>query len=366
MIGMAPSRLVADCGGCIDAMAMTIPLRLLETAPMKGAALGKLVEALPSQLTLFLMTDDPSAATFADWYHGLDRACDITLISVGADAPVLESEIWSQDPWMAAEQGGQLRLHYLRHTDRPGRQAFWLSAHGQLTLDEPLLQMAGGNILTGPDFRILGTQSIELTRLIGQGPVSFDAALASHRALDPRPLHVFGFPLPSRSGAQVELRQQPHHLDLVLSVTGRKTPDGRPLLLLADPRAGPRLDGPRLAGWAEQLDASARRLEADGFAIIRNKVPYTAHPQWAPNPALRAYNNVFLENDIRHAQGRSRPLVWLPHFSDLEPDLEPFDRENRRVWEDLGFEPVPVYGWSALVRSGGAIRCASKVLRRRV
>ena len=136
------------------------------------------------------------------------------------------------------------------------------------------------------------------------------------------------------------------------------------MLLLADPRSTLDPDGARVPGWAEQLDATAERLEDDGFAVLRNKVPYLAHPAYAPNPSLRAYNNVMLENAIR--TGRSRPLVWLPHFGDLEPDLEAYDSANRAVWETLGFEVVPVPGWSALVRAGGALRCASKILRRGV
>lgn len=359
-------HLVQDCGGLIEELAITVPLRLLSTAQsLKGAALGHLVDALPQGVTLFLMTDDPSAAEFLTWLQALAPVCQIELIATGGDAPIFESEIWSQDSWMAATAGGDLFLRHLTHTDRPGRQALWFSAFRHIAYDEPLLHLAGGNTLTGPDFRLLGTQSIDLTRRVGQGPVSADQALARHVAMDPRRLHIFGFPLPARAGQPLELRQQPHHLDLVTSLTGLQAPDGRPMILLADPRKTLDPAGPRMQGWAEQLDASADRLEAEGFCVIRNKVPYLPHPVYSPNPNLRAYNNVFLENAIRHDAGQTRPLVWLPQFGDLEPDLTPYDAENRRVWEGLGFTVVPVYGWSALVRSGGAIRCASKVIRRK-
>jgi hypothetical protein len=365
MHGSAPSRLVSDCGGLIEEVAMTIPQRVLQTSPhLKAAALGKLVESLPADVTLYLMTDDPSTPLFRSWYEQRAFSAVPIVMGIGDDAPLLDSEMWSQDPWMAAEQDGRLLLHHLRYADRPGRQARWLSAHRRLAIDAPSLQLAGGNTLTGPDFRILGTQSIELTRRIGQDSISFEAALARHRALDPRPIHIFGFPLPARGGAPIELRQQPHHLDLVLSLTGKVTAAGKHLLLLADPRGTLDPDGPRMPGWAEQLDATAERLAADGFAVLRNKVPYLSHPAYAPNPSLRAYNNVMLENAIRTA--KSRPLVWLPHFGDLEPDLGVYDDANRAVWESLGFEVVAVPGWSALVQAGGALRCASKVLRRGV
>lgn len=365
------ARLVPDCGGLIDEMAMTIPLRLLAASPSpKGFALGRLVDALPPRVTLFLMTDDPDAVAFRAWYRTLTPACDVQIITTGTAQPIQESEMWTQDPWMAAEEDGALFLHHLLHTDRLGRQAVWLAGFRPTPCNQPPLHLAGGNALTGPDFRLLGAQSLDLTQRIGPGPMDEAEALRRHEALDSRPPHIFGFPLPVKGSAPVELRQQPHHVDLVVSLTGRRVLDGganegRHIIMVADPRKTLDPDGPRMEGWAEQLDASAMRLAAAGFHIIRNKVPHIAHPAFSPNPTLRAYNNVILENDVRSDLGKSRPLVWLPHFADLEPELAPYDAENAALWEGLGFEIVPVYGWSALVRSGGAIRCASKVLRRK-
>ena len=359
------ARLVGDCGGPIAEIAMTIPLRIREMAgDLKAAALGNLARAWPQDVTLYLMTDDPAADAFKVWLAGLGLTRPPIVIGAGDHAPLQESEMWSQDPWLAAEGGGAPLLHHLRHTDRPGRQALLFAAFREVAVAEPEIQLAGGNTLTGPDFRLLGALSVELTRRVGPHPMRAEEALARHQALDARPIHVFGFPLPARPGAPVELRQQPHHLDLVLSVTGLRQ-EGRPLLLLADPRSSTDPQGPRTPGWAEQLDASAARLEEAGFAVMRNPAPYVAHPRFSPNPNLRAYNNVQLENAPRRDLGRTRPLIWLPQFGDLEPDLAPFDRANGDIWAGLGFEPMPVPGWSALVRAGGALRCASKVLSRR-
>jgi len=356
----ASRRLIADCGGRITALAMTMPLRLLQPdQAAKATALGRLAASIPSDTTLYLMTDDPAHPDFTAWLAQHALACNPIPIGAGADAPVLESEMWTQDPWMAAERDEQLHIYYQTGTDRPGRQAAWFAAARHVPLERPPLQLAGGNTLTGPDFRILGVASVHMTQRVGTGHLTWAEALARHQALDARPISIFGFALP---GAAQELRQQPSHLDLVLSLTGTVTAQGRPRLLLADPRSGSTPDSPRTAGWADQLDATARQLEANGFAVSRNLVPYVAHPAWSPNPNLRAYNNVLLENEIR--PGRSRPLVWLPQFADLEPELGGFDTANCAVWQELGFEPVPIFGFSALVRAGGGIRCLSKVLQR--
>jgi hypothetical protein len=360
----ATPRLIADCGGCITALAMTVPLRLLVPEQMqKATALGNLAQSMPQDTTLHLITDDPAHPDFTAWLSRHPPACAPVVIGVGRDAPILETEIWSQDPWMVADRDGEIHLYCQTDTDRPGRQAQWVAVARDITLERPQLQLAGGNMLTGPDFRILGAASVEMTRAAGAGGLSWTEALARHQALDPRPISIFGFPLPGRAANAVTLWQQPSHLDLVLTLTGLVAGDGRPLLLLADPRSGDTPDAPRTPGWAEQLDWTARHLEATGFAVQRNPVPYVPHPQFSPNPTLRAYNNILLENETR--RGRSRPLVWLPAFADLEPNLAGFDQANRALWFKLGFDPVSVLGFSALTRAGGGIRCASKVLQRK-
>ncbi|WP_374651322.1 hypothetical protein [Dongia sp.] len=352
-------ELVPDCGGLIDEIAMTLPPFLFTPGEAdKRRALQHLAEALPAGVTLLLLAERSCEGALTDWLSSLSLRCAVRPVLQAPRGTMRNADMWTQDPFLAGRQAGAPVLVPLPLTDHAGAHAQWLSAAGYGLLPAPGLHLAGGNHLTGPDFRIIGTASLQHA-----AGLDGDAALARHAALESRRLHVFGFPLAKR-GQPATLAQQPHHIDLVLSVTGLAGADGRPLLLLADPRSGTDPDGPRVPGWAEQLDASAARLEADGFAVLRNRVPYLAHPRFSPNPSLRAYNNVIFENDTRYGEGRSRPLAWLPQFADLEPDLEAYDRANRRVWADLGFEPVPVHGWSALVRAGGALRCSSKVLKR--
>lgn len=361
---MNAQHLVPDCGGLIEEVALTLPPFLLTpTQAAKRRALGNLAEALPAGIDLILLAEEQTAPAVEDWAAGLRLRCVLRIIATAPAGTMRDADIWTQDTFLAAEHDGATVLLPLPHTDHAGQHAQWLAGPARSVITTPPLHLAGGNTLTGVDFRSTGAASIENTKLVGNRPMTFDEALARHRALDTRPLYLFGFPLPTRETPQ-PLAQQPHHLDLVLSLTGEITAAGKPLLLLADPRSTLDPDGPRMAGWAEQLDATAGRLEADGFAVLRNKVPYLAHPIYAPNPSLRAYNNVMLENALRTA--KSRPLVWLPHFGDLEPELGAYDRANCAIWETLGFEGVPVPGWSALVRAGGALRCASKVLRRGV
>jgi hypothetical protein len=102
------------------------------------------------------------------------------------------------------------------------------------------------------------------------------------------------------------------------------------------------------------------RLRARGLEIIRNPIPFgTTISNVRRRPRL--YNNIIVENRLRGSN--ERPLVWLPHFADLE-DLHLFDEANAKIWRDLGFEIVPVYGWGCFSDACGALRCATKVLKR--
>jgi hypothetical protein len=348
--------LLSDCGGAIEAVAMTVPLCLLMKDDGKGVALARLAESWPAGVTVYVLTDDPSAAAFRAWQDGLSLSCELVPVSAGADAPILEAEVWTQDSFMVSMTDRRRRLWYLAKADRPGRHAGWLAPILGADVMSSELVLAGGNTLTGANFRLVGAGSLARMPL--------DLGAKEHAAFDFRPMHVFGFVLPQR-GTAPSLAQQPHHIDLVASVTGCRDATGRPIIMLADPRKSADPDGPRMEGWAEQLDWTADRLGEHGFAVQRNRVPIVANPYYCPNPALRPYNNVLLEAEVPAATGDSRPRIWLPQYADAETTLADFDTHNREIWQNLGFDVIRVYGWSAFVRAGGAIRCATKVLSRR-
>lgn len=353
--------LLPDCGGVIREIAICLPPALF--APREAAklqVLQNLAEALCTETTLVILAAEATRDVAQDWLQRLDLRATPRLLLAPSAAALRDHDFWIQDPFLVAVDEAGTRLLPLPETDRPSTHAQWLATAGYGTAPPVPWHMTGGNHLCGLDFRVVGAGSLNLA-MQRDGSLSFDAATARHASLDDRRLHVFGFAV-SQRGHPGTLAQQPHHVDLVLSVTGCHDVTGRPILLLADPRAGTSPDAAPVPGWTEQLDASAARLMADGFCVRRNPVPYVRHPQWSPNPNLRAYNNVLVENEIRI--GRTNPLVWLPHFADLEPALSDFDHANRQMWHELGFDPIPVPGCSALANVGGAIRCVSKVLLR--
>jgi hypothetical protein len=129
-----------------------------------------------------------------------------------------------------------------------------------------------------------------------------------------------------------------------LALTGCRTRRGEPIVLLAKPTR-----------WASGLDTAAERLGADGFHVLRNQVPMLGS-------AIAGYNNVLVENIRRH--GERRPLAMLPAFGGQSRSLRAYDEASAKLWSLLGFTVRHIPGWAPFSFASGALRCATKVLRR--
>ena len=146
-----------------------------------------------------------------------------------------------------------------------------------------------------------------------------------------------------------ELNQSWGHIDLVVSLTGRKQ-ESKDVLLVAETvlSDNPGKDETR---ESDRLWALAKYLGDCGFHVIRNPAPYAL-----PSGNTLWYNNTIVQTDP--------DLVWLPQFAQPDGRFADTDAANRKIWCDLGFKVVPVAGWMAYVGSGGSIRCATSVLER--
>jgi hypothetical protein len=345
--------LVADCGGAIRRLALAFPPHYLDPdRDAERTVLAATISAFDAGVTVLLLTESDAAATVTEWAAQLQPAAALQVV---ATAPYgllhRRGGLWAQDSFLAA--AGQYLIPLTG--GEVGHGALLAAADGTpLTPVEIVLE--GGDSLVGPDFRLIGAEAVNRTAEFRR--LTIAAAETALAAIDPRPLTVAGYftaDLGAAAASSSEKRFQPwFHLDLMVAVTGLRR-DGRPLLLVADPRDGTAPDAPRHPAHAPRLDAMAARLEGAGFAVIRNPVPVLRPPQGGSR-APRAYNNVLVQNDPA--------IVWLPQFSDLEPALAGSDASNCEIWRDLGFAVRPVAGWSALAGPGGALRCAVKVLER--
>ncbi len=367
-------HLMMDCGGAIEEMAVALPPALfVEPNEPSLKSFASLIASLPRALNLLIISEKSSFGKLRKWLEQIPPACQISIIDTPSDGEMTKDDIWIQDPFLVSNRDNQ-RVFIDVVSERSNSHARWLQAASADTLEEHRIHLAGGNMLVGPDFRIVGTDSIKKTVALAQNDRHWKQGLLAHQEFDARHMSLFGYQKgdvtepSSVAEMDEEYFQAPFHVDLAVSLTGLQNEQGKPILFVAEVHSTADTEGPLLPLFARRLDASAGRLEAQGFCVLRNKIPYVAPPpqqNGGPPPAWaywHAYNNVIVENQIR--SGEDSPMVWLPHFSDVEEHLQPFDELNRQAWESLGFQAIPVYGATYLASHGGSIRCASKVLKR--
>jgi hypothetical protein len=349
-----------DCGGAITRLAVSVVPQCFADHMAGRAllhALERFIPTLPPELTLVVLARRESRRELDRWLSRVASCCRIEHI----DADFAHGEdtmaLWTQDSFFVAD-GGETYLHPTSENSTP--HGLWLGrAMGKIVRAETFA-LAGGNMLVGPDFKLIGCESLP------DEPRRRSAMLAALERVDDRPVFEVGYRLgqgiPSGPGAEFyRMRQYGGHIDRSVAVTGLRRA-AKPLLLVSRGLIAPRADPAGFGPIGDRLDRTAEMLSASGFAVLRNDIPFVpvlGKLQLRP----RLYNNVLVENEVR--PGRARPLVWVPQFAEEEPALEEFDAANLGIWQGLGFEPIPCHGWSKLSVAMGGLRCATKVLGRR-
>lgn len=323
--------LLMDYGGPIEEIALCNPVGLAHTALVR--AHRNLLAALPPEVVVKLVCRPEDVTALERWLRRIGRDNAELVPATGRIGP---DAIWIQDPFMVT-RGARGRPGYISIVaEHDYDYAGWLAAVDGRPVTRSRIGLTGGNMLVGRDFRLVGADSIT------GGPVASpkrsSRALARHKALDDRPLYIYGHReglIPAKRG---RLWQTPFHIDLALALTGCRTVRGEPIVLLGQP------------AWRDHgLDRAAERLREDGFFVLRNRLP-------GKDMRLRYSNNVLVENVVR--AGETAPLVFVPTYGRAD------DTRVLAVWEALGFTPRLVGNWSFGLFPGGALRCASKVLKR--
>ena len=313
-------RLLMDYGGLIEEIALCNPVGIGGKELVR--AHGNLLKALPQEIAVKLVCRTEDAAALERWLGRVGRD-KVGLVPV--TDPMGPDAIWIQDPFVVT-RGERGQLGYVSIVaEHDYDYAGWLAAEDGRSVTRSRLGLTGGNMLVGRDYRLVGADTI------GGKP-------ARHKTFDERPLSVYGYREGFVAPRRGPLSQTPFHLDLALALTGCRTARGEPIVLLGKP------------SWSDPaLDRTAERLREDGYRVIRNPLP-------GRDKRLRYYNNVLVENAVRPRE--TAPLVFVPTYGRAG------DAAVLAVWQALGFTPRPVPGWNFGLFPGGALRCASKVLKR--
>ncbi len=145
------------------------------------------------------------------------------------------------------------------------------------------------------------------------------------------------------------------HIDQFVSVTNISR-NGKPVLLVADPRSIGGVAEPLVADARKKLDLSASALADAGLEIIRNPIPFA---QARDNHKVfpRLYNNVILDGISRPGMP---PAVRLDAIFEQSNLFREFEDANVEIWRDLGYDCKIIANFDELASRNGAIRCLAK------
>ena len=408
-------ELVTDVTGKIEVVVCSVNSARKSTL-RNTDLINNIVNGLPEGTHVLLLVNDRKS--FAS--HGNSQ--NVTMIEMPDES---DMSIWPQDPFLVlnGDDGPELLVpsRFDREDDR--QMAGVLSEALQLKTTKTELAFEGGNIICGEEVVFIGNDTIvENAQELG---LSRHQVIQRFEGLLGREILVVGkgkqkighidmilTPLPnkmvmvadSRLGAEKAteiLRDSPEKVERFEHQCEDSFFGRADVVSLVD-KTGATIARPQLAGGtahaiagslaiAPNLDQIAEQIAKEGYRVVR--VPAVLPPANAlgvstarndkrepsrtqtdqTNPMQPAdvssdadsvpnsfpypfmtYSNVLLEVD----QG-SR-LVYLPQYG-----LEKLDRYAVSVWQSLGFEVIPIAGFSTSAMYGGAMRCCTKVLQRR-
>lgn len=391
------AALLPDTAGQIEQVVCHV--NSARRAVLRNAELvTNIVNALPPRIKVVLTVNDRADFTVANnpWP---DRVRFIEL------APDQHYTIWPQDPFLVLRtDAGKTRLLVSAQFDRADDRQIAQRLADELgyECDVSTLSFEGGNITADEQTVFLGADTVmfNIARLrLDEAEVlrRFETQLG-------RPVLVIG-PSPQPVG----------HLDMML------TPIGGRRLVLADPAAGADLarqqldDDPDSVAAFEQhceetffgrpdireltdaeghtiaapevvgrtadvieynraiaadLDAVADELTERGYDVTR--IPFLqAEPKLDPprdndsdtdaprRSRLRSDYPTLTYNNVLTEHTDDGDVVYVPQYG-----WPAFDDAARDVWQTLGYQVVPIPGFSASAIYGGALRCTTKVLER--
>jgi len=116
---------------------------------------------------------------------------------------------------------------------------------------------------------------------------------------------------------------------------------------------------------AEYFDALARTLQERGFEVRR--VPFLqtwTNGDDVESPSERPFRSVLdypvlTYNNVLVETRADRKFVYLPQYG-----LDALDRAARERWQTMGYDVIPIRGFTTSALYGGALRCSVKVLSR--
>ncbi len=391
--GTVKTTLLSDSNGTINAAVMSV--NSARRAALRNAGLiTNIVNSLPQNVQLYILTNDMSAFTVArnPWP---DR---IHFISLANDNPIT---IWTQDPFLVLRNSNQgTTLLTSKNFQRADDQAMaqQIADHIGYQTKESSFYFEGGNIVSDEDAAFVGANTIRLNA-IEMGISETDVVKGFEQEIGRQLLVIGPFPQPV---AHIDMMLTPlggKEVVLADTRTGvkiaenalKKDPDsveafesfceqyffGSPSIQELKGVDGSKITPPEIKGKTKDMIALSKKIAPvlDGIALSLKKFGYSVHrvpflfggpeslgdalgreqlPTQASYPML-TYNNVLIENS------RNKKIVYLPQYG-----WQAMDNEAAKAWEKIGYTVQPVSGLTISSMYGGSLRCSVKVLEKKI
>ncbi|MEJ8757274.1 hypothetical protein WG947_09725 [Pontibacter sp. H259] len=388
----ANPNLMPSADGALKGIIFTIPDYAFkgENNPIWDAY-KDLLRKLPVYTKLYLLAHESIVTELQQWLaeNGLlERA------ALKAVPQYYEITIWAEDGFelVKEESTGEIFLmqpHSHRRTS-DGNIGYRISKAYDWKLAKVPLYFEGGNLLAGDDFILLGADHAVETYHDWSGnlmdtdqDISKSIANEYKRYLDKNrkvyfigcqmqlpPQHERNFKLngedwkeqifmKNREGAV----QPIFHIDMFITLAGRN-PNGNYQLVVGDPRMAATILNHHhdKLFLPDAFDEIAETLSRLGFEVIRNPLPLVYVDD--PKQKLRKWYFASYNNALIEIKSETEKTIWLPTYGyGTWTELQATDKENQRIWQQLGFRVIPLADFHPFAENAGSVHCIKNYIR---
>ncbi|HEY4650779.1 MAG TPA: hypothetical protein VIG72_05160 [Pontibacter sp.] len=384
-------QLMPSTDGILQALVFTIPAYAFrgEHNPIRKVYQDLLLK-LPAHTSFYILAHEQITEELTDWLRIHNLLQRTTLHAVPER---YEMTIWAEDSFELVHNSNNQALHLVQpHSHRrtsDGNIGYQAAKAFKWSHAKVPLHFEGGNMLVGDDFFLLGVDhAIDTYRDWSGDLLESEQAMGNtiaelyRKYLESnRVLYFVGcaMQLPAQRTRKFTLHgeeweeilylkngegtlQPIFHIDMFITLAGRNS-KGKYQVVVGDTRSiADTLGHPYQLALPDAFDEIAETLSRIGFEVVRNPLPLV----YVDDPAKKqrkwywaSYNNALVE-----ITPEGRKTIWLPTYGHGNwPELKTADEENKRIWEELGFNVVMLEDFHPFAENAGAAHCIKKYIR---
>lgn len=381
--------LVSSSTGSITRILLTAPSYVLKYKAYSDVY-EDLILKLPSSTKFIILSH---SSTKPELELLLDRSNAMTRSQIIEVPDSMKFSVWAEDAYAVTQNNGTETPNLVEPASFPRLEdaliADIISNQTDLGHYHASLYYQGGNILIGDDFWIIGADYPNKSLNIGMiTPEPNETKLEAVKRLysasldKDRKMIILGssIPVPSAHERKIKINGQEwteevyagndsdtsqpmFHIDMFVTLAGRNS-NGQPIALVGDPEMASKILNEPLEkhSMANIYNDIANKLKSNGFEIIRNPLPLVYQDD--QRERFRSWYFATSNNALVEVDGTNKK-VWFPTYGyGVWSNLTATDNENKRIWEELGFEVNMLGDFHPFAYNLGAAHCITKFINR--